>query len=122
LEPTTVYAAGFDHLDRLWAAFYIGSPALFDPRSERWRTSETAPAVICHALSIDKKGQSLWMATARGIVDYNMKTRKSTGYWAGSEFRSLWFDAEKKEIWAGSWNEGLFHLEVETGGAGYQKR
>ncbi len=115
LDSVMIYAAGFDHLDRLWAAFYIGSPARFDPRSERWRTDETAPAVICHALSIDKKGQSLWMATAQGIVDYNMKTQKNTGYWTGSEFRSLWFDAEKKEIWAGSWGEGLFHLEVETG-------
>ncbi len=113
LNSVMVYAAGFDHINRLWAGFYIGSPAIFNPRAKRWKTIEDAPGVICYALSMDKKGKSVWMATARGLINYDIKTRKSTNYWTGMEFRSLLFDAEKKEIWAGSWGEGLFHLEVE---------
>jgi ligand-binding sensor domain-containing protein len=114
LDSVMVYAAGFDHINRLWAGFYIGSPAIFNPRSKRWKTIEEAPGAICYAFSMDKKGKSLWMATAGGIINYDIKTSKSTNYWTDMEFRSLWFDAEKKEIWAGSWGEGLCRMTVET--------
>jgi ligand-binding sensor domain-containing protein len=114
LNSIMVYSAGFDHINRLWAAFYIGSPAIFNSRTKRWGPLEEVPGVICYALSMDKKGKSVWMATTRGIINYDIETRKSTDYWTDMEFRSLWFDAEKKEIWAGSWGEGLFRMEVET--------
>lgn len=113
LNSIMVYSAGFDHINRLWAAFYIGSPAIFNSRTKRWGTLEEIPGVSCYALSMDKKGKSVWMATTRGIINYDIKTRKSTNYWTDMEFRSILFDAEKKEIWAGSWGEGLFRMEVE---------
>jgi ligand-binding sensor domain-containing protein len=114
LDSVMVYAAGFDHINRLWAGFYISSPAIFNPTANRWNTIEEAPGVVCYALSMDSKNKSVWMATAGGIINYNTKTGKSTNYWTGMEFRSLLFDAEKRELWAGSWGEGLYRLEVET--------
>jgi ligand-binding sensor domain-containing protein len=114
LDSVMVYAAGFDHINRLWAGFYIGSPAIFNPIAKRWKTIEEAPGDVCYGLSMDNKTKSVWMATAGGIINYDIKTGKSTNYWKGIEFRSLLFDAEKREVWAGSWGEGLYRLTVET--------
>lgn len=113
LTNIMVYSAGFDHINRLWAAFYIGSPAIFNSRTKKWKTLEEIPGVICYALSMDKKGKSVWMATTRGIINYDIKTRKSKNYWTNMEFRSILFDEEKKEIWAGSWGEGLYFMDVK---------
>jgi ligand-binding sensor domain-containing protein len=55
------------------------------------------------------------MATAQGIINYDIERRKYVTYWDNIEFRSLLFDEEKKEIWAGSWEQGLFHLSIECG-------
>nr|NIM12502.1 hypothetical protein [Candidatus Aminicenantes bacterium]NIM79215.1 hypothetical protein [Candidatus Aminicenantes bacterium]NIN18493.1 hypothetical protein [Candidatus Aminicenantes bacterium]NIN42389.1 hypothetical protein [Candidatus Aminicenantes bacterium]NIN85156.1 hypothetical protein [Candidatus Aminicenantes bacterium] len=113
LDSVLVYASGFDHIKRLWAAFYIGSPALFNPQKNRWVTLEEAPSSICYAFSIARKSKSIWMATTNGIVNYNIKTHKNKNYWPDIEFRSVLFDPGKGELWAGSWGKGLFYMEVK---------
>jgi ligand-binding sensor domain-containing protein len=115
LSNVLVYASGFDHLGRLWAAFYIGNPAIFNPEKNRWRSVEGAPSVICYGLSPNLRKRAMWMATAQGIINYDIERRKYVTYWDNIEFRSLLFDEEKKEIWAGSWEQGLFHLSIECG-------
>ncbi len=115
LSNVMVYAAEFDHSRRLWAAFYIGNPTIFDPEENRWKVMEEAPSVICYGLSPDLKNKSMWMATSQGMIHYSIETRTFKTYWEDTEFRSVLFDEEKAEIWAGSWEKGLIHMDLKRG-------
>jgi ligand-binding sensor domain-containing protein len=112
LSSILVYSSGFDRSESLWAGFYIGSPGIFDFRANKWRSVEEVPSSITYALSMDSNGKSVWMASACGIINYNIDSRKSKIYWNDIEFRSLLFDPKQQEVWAGSWGAGLFHMKA----------
>lgn len=117
LSSIMIYASGYDPADTLWAAFYYGRPAIFNPNLEKWRPLENIPGCVCYELSMANNNPlpSMWLATTDGVMNYDVKNHKITNYWPDFEFRSLLFDAKRKAIWAGSWEKGLFYMEIESG-------
>lgn len=122
----SIWSLFLDHDERVWIGYYNSGVGVYDPLYDKFKNIESFtnytnslqhPSVT--GLIKDNVG-NLWMAMDGGGIDiFNAKTNKFTHInknvntpYSGltSDYLECIFKDSKNNIWAGSWNNGLFVL------------
>lgn len=130
IKSNSIWSLFVDNNQRIWMGYYNSGVAVYDKLYDKFNSLESVPGnsnslqfSSVTAIEQDENG-NYWISMDGGGIDiYNPKTKKfehinktsNTSYTGLTSFdiQTVFIDS-KKNIWAGSWNNGLFFMKNGT--------
>lgn len=127
IKSNSIWSLFVDSGDRIWMGYYNSGVAVYDKLHDKFNGLESLPnnsnslqSGSVTAITQDDNGR-LWISMDGGGIDiYDAKTNKfehineeNTERYSGLislDIQTVFIDS-KKNVWAGSWNNGLFLLK-----------
>ncbi|MDV7138383.1 two-component regulator propeller domain-containing protein [Maribacter sp. TH_r10] len=127
IKSNSIWSLFVDKNERIWMGYYNSGVAVYDKLYDKFNSLESVPGnpnslqfSSVTAIEQDENG-NYWISMDGGGIDiYHPKTNKfdhinkasANGYsgLTSLDIQTLFIDS-KKNIWAGSWNNGLFLLK-----------